>query len=132
MASAQLQIGLWMAVYKRACGNEIDDEGDPDARLAYAQLCRHSTVPDLNGLLDTLQRRSSLTRQWRQFLSKYPVLLCPVSGELPFADLLDVQSEAAFDRVFEAQLTQIGLPLMGLPGPGLTPPRRRHWGRAPP
>ena len=50
------------------------------------------------------------------FLKNYPVVLLPVCSELPFADLLDVESPEAFDRVIEAQLVQVGLPLMGLPG----------------
>jgi len=70
----------------------------------------------MNGILDALQRRATLTRDWQMFLDRYPVLLCPVSGELPFPDLLDVESPEAFDRAMEAQLTQVGLPLMGLPG----------------
>lgn len=49
-------------------------------------------------------------------LDRYPILLCPVSAELPFADQLDVESPEAFARVMEAQLFQIGLPFMGLPG----------------
>jgi len=44
------------------------------------------------------------------------VVICPVSGELPFPDQQDVQSFEAFQAVLEAQLTQVGLPLMGLPG----------------
>lgn len=50
------------------------------------------------------------------FLDDYPVLICPVSSELPFPDLLDVESADGFKRVLDAQLTQVGLPLMGLPG----------------
>ncbi len=57
-----------------------------------------------------------IAREWSLFLRDYPVLLCPVSGEPPFPDQLDVQSPEAFRRVFEAQLTQIGLPFMALPG----------------
>ena len=38
-----------------------------------------------------------------------------MSAELPFPDLLDVESPTAFHRVMEAQLTQIALPFMGLP-----------------
>ena len=72
--------------------------------------------PDMNGILDTLQRRAGLVREWQTFLNQYPVLLCPVSGELPFPDQLDVESPEAFDRAMEAQLTQVGLPLMSLPG----------------
>jgi amidase len=47
------------------------------------------------------------------FLDRHPVLICPISGEPPFPDLLDLVD---FPRVIEAQLTQVGLPLMGLPG----------------
>jgi amidase len=54
-------------------------------------------------------------RRWQAFLRDHPVALMPVSGELPFPDQLDVQSPEAFRRVIEAQLTQFGLPLMGLP-----------------
>jgi amidase len=65
---------------------------------------------------DTLQARMECAREWSLFLNDYPILLCPVSAEPPFADQLDVVSPAAFRRVFAAQLTQVGLPLMGLPG----------------
>ena len=70
---------------------------------------------DLNGILDAIQMRATLIREWQLFLDKYPVLICPVSAELPFSDQLDVESPASFQRVLEAQLTQVGLPLMGLP-----------------
>ena len=33
-----------------------------------------------------LMRRATLSREWLLFLEKYPVLLIPVSGELPFPD----------------------------------------------
>jgi amidase len=51
-----------------------------------------------------------------QFLDRHPVLLLPVSTELPFPDGLDTQGAAGFARVWEANLTQRGLPAMGLPG----------------
>jgi amidase len=56
-----------------------------------------------------------MTREWRLLLAKYPVLLLPVSAELPFRDGLDLEGEAGFERVWQAQLTQRGLPAMGLP-----------------
>jgi amidase len=42
--------------------------------------------------------------------------LIPISGELPFPDNLDRKDEASFSRVWHAQLTQIAIPFMGLPG----------------
>ncbi len=44
-----------------------------------------------------------------------PVLLMPVSAELPFPDGLDLRDDASFARVWRAQLPQIAIPFMGLP-----------------
>jgi len=57
-----------------------------------------------------------VTREWQVFLAKYAVLLVPVSGELPFADGLDLQGETGFRRVWDAQVLMRALPTMGLPG----------------
>ena len=84
---------------------------------------------DLNDFLDALQQRVGIIREWQQFLEQYPLVLSPVSGELPFADLLDVESETTFKRIFDAQLTQVGLPVLGLPG--LTVSTKIHDGNIP-
>ncbi len=112
---ALLQAQLWLAEFRRTAGEAVTNEADPDAVFVYAQMERLCPEPDMNGILDALQRRATLVREWQAFLNKYPVLLCPVSGELPFPDLMDVESPEAFDRAMEAQLTQVGLPLMSLP-----------------
>jgi len=111
---AQLQATLWLAEFRRN-PQIISDENDPDANFVYAQMDALCPETDVNGLLDAIQKRATFIREWQLFLDEYPVLICPVSGELPFPDLLDVESPVAFQRVMEAQLTQIGLPLMGLP-----------------
>jgi amidase len=114
--AVSLQLMLWMAEFRRGAEDMVKREADADALFVYEQLCRHAPDPDLNGLLDALQRRATLTRAWRVFFEDYPLLLCPVSGLPPFADHRDVASREDFDAVFEAQATQIGLPFMGLPG----------------
>ena len=113
---ARLQAILWLAEFRRASGEAIYDEDEPDSKFVYEQMVELCPEPDLNAMIDTLQARMGFVRQWQLFLRSYPVLLCPVSAELPFPDLLDVESPDAFRRVMEAQLTQVGLPLMGLPG----------------
>lgn len=112
----RLQTSLWLTEFRRAGAAMIEKEDDPDASFVYQQLAARSTECDANGLLDALQARVGLIRRWEQFLEDYPVLICPVSGELPFPDQLDVESPEAFQRVFDAQLVQLGLPLLGLPG----------------
>ena len=61
----------------------------------------------------TLIRRAGILRDWLLFLERYPVLLLPVSAELPFKDGLDLDSPASFERVWRAQLVQTGLPVDG-------------------
>ncbi|MEM9370321.1 MAG: amidase family protein [Pseudomonadota bacterium] len=113
---ARLQAVLWLAEMRRHGGKMIAEEGDPDATFVFEQMERLCPDPDLNSILDVVQRRAALIREWEQFFERYPVLICPVSGELPFKDQSDVESPERFEEIMEAQLTQIGLPLMGLPG----------------
>lgn len=111
-----LQLSLRLAEMRRTGGAAIYAEGDPDALFVYENLGRHAPELDLNGLMDIFPARSRLVRAWRAFFANHPVLLLPVSGELPFADHRDVASQADFDAMIEAQTPQIDLPLMGLPG----------------
>lgn len=112
----RLQAALWLTEFRRAGAAMIDKEDDPDAAFVYQQLAARSAECDANGLLDVLQARVGVIRQWELFLAEYPILICPVSGELPFPDQLDVASTDSFQRVFDAQLTQMALPVLGLPG----------------
>jgi amidase len=113
---AQLQALLWLAETRRGLNKAVAAEGDPDASFVYAQMEALCPAPDLFGFMDALQKRVGFVRQWMEFFERYPVALCPVSSELPFRDLQDVESVESFRAVMEAQLTQVGLPLMGLPG----------------
>jgi amidase len=113
---AHLQAQLWLAEFRRGGNEAIVQEADPDATFVYAQMEKLCPAPDLDTFMDALQARAGLLRQWTLFLEEYPVLICPVSAQTPFPDQLDVSSPDAFARVIEAQLTQVGLPLMGLPG----------------
>jgi amidase len=113
---AALQAMLWLAESRRGLNAALEKEGDPDASFVFAQMEALCATPDLNGFQDALQARAGFTRQWQAFLKNYPVLLVPVCAELPFPDQLDVESPDGFRRAMEAQLVQVGLPLMGLPG----------------
>lgn len=114
--AADLQTKLWLGDGYEAQLDMAEREGDPGA-LACLRGNREKVFPfDGAALSKALTRRATLTRQWLQFFETYAVLLMPVSGELPFPDHLDRQGEAAFARVWHAQLPQIAIPFMGLPG----------------
>ena len=111
--AADLQTKLWLGDGYEAQLEMAEREGDPGA-LACLRGNRAKVHPfDLS---KTLTRRLTLTREWLAFFEHYAVLLMPVSGELPFPDQLDRKDEASFARVWHAQLPQIAIPFMGLPG----------------
>jgi amidase len=114
--AARINTVLWMAETALAIGDMIEQEGDRDAQFVYRMMCRDVGVPDLWTIMQALKERVGIMRAWDLFLETYPVLLCPISGELPFAQQSDVRSEEDFFRVYAAQLPQRSLPVLGLPG----------------
>ena len=84
-----LQTKLWLGDGYEAQLEAAEREGDPGA-LACLRGNRAKVFPfDAAAFSKALTRRATLTRQWLLFFEKYPVLLMPVSGELPFPDELD-------------------------------------------
>ncbi len=113
---ADLHTKLWLGDGYEAQLEMAEREGDPGA-LACLRGNRAKVFPfDGPALSKALTRRLTLTRQWLGFFEKFAVLLMPVSGELPFPDQLDRKDDASFARVWHAQLPQIAIPFMGLPG----------------
>lgn len=113
--AAELQIRLWLGDGYAAMEAAAIKENDPGALAALAGHKRMAEGIDLAAISHALTRRATLLRIWQLFLVDYPVVLLPVSAELPFADALDLKDDDSYSRVWTAQMTQIGLPLLGLP-----------------
>lgn len=114
--AAELQTKLWLGDGYEAQLETAEREGDPGA-LACLRGNKAKVHPfDAAAFSKALVRRATLTREWQLMFETYSVLLMPVSGELPFPDGLDLRDEASFARVWRAQMPQIGIPFMGLPG----------------
>ena len=88
--AADLQIRMWMADGYEGMVEAARREGDAGAIAALAGQRERATGMDLAQFSAILTRRATLTRLWELFLADYPVLLLPVSAELPFADNLDL------------------------------------------
>lgn len=115
-AAAQVQEDLWLGDGFAQLAAAAEREGDPGALAVVAGVRTRAEKLPPDVVSRALVRRATLTREWRLFLHKYPVLLVPVSGELPFPNELDLQGEAAFERVWRAQLVMRATPALGLPG----------------
>ena len=114
--AAKFQASLWLAEFRRTGGEAIQRENDLDANFIYKQMLRRCPNSDLNSLMDALQNRAKIGREWNNFFDNYPLMLCPITGDLPFSDLKDLESEDSFDEVFNSMLPQIAPPYLGLPG----------------
>lgn len=110
--AADLQARLWIGDGFATWDDMATRDGDPGAAAVIAGIkgIIGAVAPEDPGR--ALIRRASIIRDYSLLLETYPVLLLPVSAELPFADNLDMRD---FNRVWRAQLTQIGLALTGLP-----------------
>jgi amidase len=112
----ELQLTLWLSEFGLGGADAIAREADPDATYVHRELTKLAPPPTLESFMRALQSRARLARLWRGFFADWPVLLTPVSGQLPFPDHYDTTSPEAFAEVIEAQMPQIAPPVMGLPG----------------
>lgn len=110
---ADILTKLWLGDGYEVQLKMAEREGDPGALACLRGIGARVHPFDLSR---ALARRDALTREWFAFLDKYPVLLMPASGQLPFPDQLDLKDEVSFAQVWHAQLPQVAIPLMGLPG----------------
>ena len=114
--AADWQTKLWLGDSYEAQLAAAEREGDPGA-LACLNGNKSKVFPfDAAAFSKALTRRATLAREWLLFLEQYAVLVMPVSGELPFPDHLDRKDDASFARVWKAQMPQVAIPFMGLPG----------------
>jgi amidase len=114
--AAEYLTKLWLADGYDGMVEAAEREGDP---AAISLLRNHRDTAkslDLASLSKLLTRRATMLRDWQLFLENYAVVVIPVSAELPFENHLDTRDEASFKRVWRAQMPQVGLPFLGLPG----------------
>ena len=114
--ASDLQTRLWMGDGYDAQLAAAEKEGDPGALAVLRFHEKTARSMNMAAFSRTLARRNGLVRLWQMFLDETPVVLLPVSAELPFPDGLDLQGDDAFARVWEAQMVQIALPIIGMPG----------------
>jgi amidase len=114
--AADLQMKLWLSDGYDALRDAAEREGDPGALAILRNQEPVSRTLDLALFSKLLTRRATLVRAWEMFFETYAVIVMPPCGELPFPWQLDLQGDASLERVLRAQMPQIALPLIGMPG----------------
>ena len=114
--ATELQVRLWLGDGYAAFAELVHREGDPAAIAVIEAMREMATALPADIIARTLVQRATLTRAFQLFLDRYPLLLLPVSGMLPFADDFDMGGSDAMRQTWEANLVQTGLPSLSLPG----------------
>jgi amidase len=113
--AVDLQIDLWLSDDHAGKMAAARQEDDPGAIALLEHYADRAAAIDVAAFSKLFMRRAALIRAWRAFLGDYPVVLMPVSAELPFRKDEDLEGSATIARLWESQLPQIAIPLLGLP-----------------
>jgi amidase len=114
--AADLQMKLWLSDGYDALRDMAEREGDPGALAILRDQEKVARSLDLAVFSKLLTRRATLVRAWEMFFETYAVIVMPPCGELPFEWQLDLKSDASLKRVLRAQMPQIALPFISMPG----------------
>lgn len=114
--AADLQMKLWLADGYDALRDSAEREGDPGALAILRDQEAIARTLDLAVFSKLLTRRATLVRAWEMFFEAYAVIVMPPCGELPFEWQLDLKGESSLKRVLRAQMPQIALPFISVPG----------------
>ena len=123
---ADLWAKMAMADTIRSLDATVAQFGDDGIRRAIALW--HAVMPQCGpqDTLDALMERDAMLQDWQAFMERYPVIVMPNSSEPAFRvgeDLVDVETTR---RMIAAQLPQLAIPVLGLPG--LSVPTGLHEG----
>lgn len=114
--AAEIQEQLWLGDGFANLIASVERDGDPGARAVVDGVRDRVAALTPDAVARALVRRATAVREWQLFFARHPVLLVPVSAELPFPDDLDLQGREGFQRVWDAQLLLRAFPAVGLPG----------------
>lgn len=114
--AADLQMKLWLADGYDALRDSAEREGDPGALAILRDQEAIARTLDLAVFSKLLTRRATLVRAWEMFFETYAVIVMPPCGELPFEWQLDLKGDSSLKRVLRAQMPQIALPFISVPG----------------
>jgi amidase len=93
----------------------IEQFGDHLIRDSFRWQMEGEAAPDIAAYMQSLARRTGWIRRWNVFLQDYPLVLCPVSFEPPFAQGRDTESRESALFLRQVQMPSFAIPVLGLP-----------------
>ncbi|MGF6431371.1 MULTISPECIES: amidase family protein [Bradyrhizobium] len=100
---------------RRALAPMIRKFGDDRSR--YNLECHIAYAPELDGdqVLACFEQRLAIVRAWQLFQERCPVIILPVSAQLPFRFDQDQEDEAVVRALLDAQRPLLAVPALGFP-----------------
>lgn len=88
-----------------------------DAKSRYNVDCHIAYAPRLDGdeVLACFERRLGIVRAWQLFQERYPIIILPVSAQLPFRFGQDQEDEEVVRALLDAQRPLLAIPALGFP-----------------
>ena len=114
--AADLWHRLVVGEERRVLEPAIRQFGDKTALRNIDGHLRYAPAMDGDAILEGFATRLSLMRDWSLFLDRFPIVVLPVSHELPFRNGLDQEEdEAVITKMMDAQRSLLAFPVLGLP-----------------
>lgn len=88
-----------------------------DARSRYNLDCHLAYAPELDGdqVLACFEQRLGTIRAWQLFQERYPIIILPVSAQLPFRFGQDQEDAEVVRALIDAQRPLLAIPALGFP-----------------
>jgi amidase len=96
-------------------GAGIRKFGDEGVKQAIEKYVKSTPRVELQDYMKAVAARATHLRAWLQFLERYPLILGPVSTELPFLVGFDGEAGLTGEALRRAQRLLIAVNLLGLP-----------------
>lgn len=93
----------------------IEQYGDARLRELHANDMKDSPVPDAGEYMEALARRTKWIRSWNMFMRDFPLLLHPVSFELPLQHHHDHDDAKSTNWMRRINAPCYTIPVLGLP-----------------
>ena len=95
--------------------DEITSIASDDFRNALTWLLDDDTVLDLAGYVGAFSTRLAILRRWTEFLDHHPLVLAPVSQQVPFAPNDDASSRDRFIEIMTGHTPLVAVNYLGFP-----------------
>jgi amidase len=96
---------------------KLGDDGIRRAAAHYYEVSKEwwGAQPGLVDYMNGYARRGTLIARLQQFLERCPLVLLPISAELPFEQDADIASVERTRQVITAQWSMMAIPVLGFP-----------------